>query len=69
MYNISLKVLKEIEKNGFKAYIVGGYARDLYLNRKSYDVDICTSATPMDLRKIFIFSFFSKCSYFKPNII
>jgi tRNA nucleotidyltransferase (CCA-adding enzyme) len=46
-------LVKEIEKNGFKAYIVGGYARDLYLNRKSYDVDICTSATPMDLRKIF----------------
>lgn len=53
MYNISLKVLEEIEKHGFKAYIVGGYARDLYLNRKSYDVDICTSATPMDLKKIF----------------
>lgn len=53
MYNVTLKVLEEIEKHGFKAYVVGGYARDKYLGRKSADVDICTNATPMDLKKIF----------------
>ena len=53
MYNTAIKLLKQIESSGFEAYIVGGYPRDLYLNRQSVDVDICTSATPKDLKKIF----------------
>jgi hypothetical protein len=53
MYNVVLKVLEEIEKHGFKAYVVGGYARDRYMDRKSSDIDICTNATPMDLKEIF----------------
>ena len=42
-----------IESAGYRAYIVGGFARDLYLDRKSADVDICTNATPKDLKEIF----------------
>src|SRR5574344_1408466 len=53
MYNVALEVLKKIEDSGFSAYIVGGFVRDMYLNRKSADVDICTSARPMDLTHIF----------------
>ena len=53
MYKTALELLKQINSNGYKAYIVGGYPRDLYLNRESLDVDICTNATPKDLRKIF----------------
>lgn len=53
MYNASLEILKKINDNGFKAYVVGGYVRDLYLNKRSIDVDICTSATPKQLRQIF----------------
>lgn len=53
MYNTAIKLLKMIEEHGFEAYIVGGYPRDLYLNRPSIDVDICTSATPKDLKEIF----------------
>lgn len=53
MYNTAIKLLKMIEEKGFEAYIVGGYPRDLYLNRPSIDVDICTSATPKDLKDIF----------------
>ncbi|MEG0021427.1 MAG: hypothetical protein RSB77_05925 [Bacilli bacterium] len=53
MYQSAIKVLKEIEENGFKAYIVGGYVRDHYLKRKSSDVDICTSATPKEIINIF----------------
>lgn len=53
MLKSALKVLKEIEKNGFEAYIVGGYPRDYYLNKESLDIDICTSATPKDLILIF----------------
>ena len=53
MLNTSLNLLKMIEKAGFEAYIVGGFARDKYLKRTSYDVDVCTNATPRDLKTIF----------------
>lgn len=53
MYETALRLLKEINKFGFKAYIVGGYPRDLYMHRNSTDVDICTNARPKDLKKIF----------------
>ena len=47
------KVIRKIEDNGFKAYIVGGYVRDYLLDIKSNDVDICTNAKPKDLVNIF----------------
>lgn len=53
MLEIALEILKEIESQGFKAYIVGGYPRDCYLNLETVDVDICTSAQPKDLKQIF----------------
>lgn len=53
MYNASIKILQKINEHGFKAYIVGGYVRDLYLNKRSMDVDICTNATPKELKEIF----------------
>ncbi len=54
MEKIIYEVLDLIEKNGFKAYIVGGYPRDCYLNIVSEDYDICTDATPEQLKKIFL---------------
>ena len=53
MYETALKLLNKIESFGYKAYIIGGYPRDLYLKRSSADVDICTDATPMELHNIF----------------
>lgn len=53
MFENAIEVLKLIEKKGFKAYIVGGYVRDIYLSNTSTDIDICTSAKPKDLVKIF----------------
>ena len=53
MYTTALKILKKIEENGFKAYIIGGFVRDKYLGMDNGDIDICTNATPMDLKKIF----------------
>lgn len=53
MYHAAIEILKKINEAGFKAYVVGGYARDLYLNRHSIDVDICTEATPKELKEIF----------------
>lgn len=49
IYNI----LNKIEKNGYEAYVIGGYVRDYILGINSYDVDITTNATPKDLNKIF----------------
>lgn len=53
MFKSAIKILEEIEKYGFKSYIVGGYVRDKYINKKSSDVDVSTNATPKDLKKIF----------------
>lgn len=49
----ALNLLKELEQKGFKAYIVGGFVRDYLLNKESADIDICTSATPKDLKEMF----------------
>ena len=46
-------ILNKINDSGFEAYLVGGYPRDLYLGRVSTDFDICTNATPKDLKEIF----------------
>ena len=38
-------ILNLLEENNYESYIVGGYVRDFILNKKSYDIDIATSAT------------------------
>lgn len=48
-----LNVLKIINKNGYKSYLVGGYPRDMYMGVKSIDYDICTDATPKEIKEIF----------------
>ena len=47
-----IDVLNRIEENGFEAYVVGGYVRDKILGNESSDIDICTNATPMEIKKI-----------------
>ena len=49
----ALEILKIFNDNGYLAYIVGGYVRDMLLDRKTNDIDICTSATPKDMLEIF----------------
>ncbi len=46
-------VLDKIEKKGYEAYIVGGYTRDMLVGKTTYDIDICTNATPKELISIF----------------
>lgn len=53
MNRATQKILKMIENNGYEAYLVGGYPRDLYMHNETIDYDICTSATPKDLKSIF----------------
>ncbi len=53
MYDDAIDILKKLEYHGYKAYIVGGYPRNLYLNINSNDIDICTNAKPEEIYKIF----------------
>lgn len=62
-----LEVIKDlinvITQKGFKAYVVGGFVRDLYIGKQSDDVDICTSATPKKLKDIFASAILPKEEY------
>ena len=53
MDKIIKNILKNIENEGYEAYIVGGFVRDHLLGKLTYDVDICTNALPMNLKQIF----------------
>ena len=67
MLDKALKVLQLLEENGYEAYIVGGYVRDKLLGIESNDIDICTSATPKEIKDIFKSS--SSPNYGSVNII
>ena len=47
------EIVSQLQENGFEAYIVGGAIRDLLLERSPKDFDICTSATPEEVRAVF----------------
>lgn len=46
-------ILQKLKKSGYDAYIVGGYVRDKVLGLKSDDIDITTSATPLEVTSLF----------------
>lgn len=50
MYQKAIEILNKINELNYEAYIVGGYARDSFMNKKSTDIDICTNA-PINLIK------------------
>lgn len=41
------------EKNGFKAYLVGGAVRDMFMNKEASDWDVATDATPKQVISAF----------------
>ena len=47
------KVNQIFEKNGFKAYLVGGAVRDSLRNKAMHDWDLATNARPEDVMRIF----------------
>jgi tRNA nucleotidyltransferase (CCA-adding enzyme) len=49
----AVPVLEKLEEAGYEAYFVGGSVRDYLLNRPINDVDIATSATPLEVKQIF----------------
>lgn len=48
-----LFIINILEENKFEAFIVGGCVRDCLLNITPKDWDICTSAKPIEIKKIF----------------
>ena len=49
----AISIVKDLHKNNFKAYLVGGCVRDLLCGINPKDFDIATDATPEQIRKIF----------------
>lgn len=47
------KILSELEKNGFEAYMVGGCVRDSIMGREIHDTDITTNALPQQITEVF----------------
>ena len=47
-------VLNRLETNGFEAFVVGGYVRDLLLGRETHDCDVTTNAQPHEIEKVFM---------------
>ena len=48
-----IELLNLFDENGYEAYVVGGYVRDLILGKENFDVDVCTNATPKEMQEIF----------------
>ena len=47
------QIIKTLKRNGYSAYFVGGYVRDLQLGIQSDDIDITTNATPDEVEALF----------------
>lgn len=47
-------IIYTLKSYGYKAYLVGGCVRDLLMDRQPNDWDICTSATPEEMKKCFL---------------
>lgn len=47
------KLIGLLQQAGYSAYVVGGCVRDSIIGRIPHDWDICTSATPTEMLKIF----------------
>ncbi|WGH25576.1 MAG: HD domain-containing protein [Candidatus Shikimatogenerans bostrichidophilus] len=53
--NKILKIISDLSnKLKYKTYLIGGFVRNLFLKRKSYDIDIVTTGNSIKLAKIFI---------------
>ncbi len=51
--NSAKKVIYDLKKQGYEAYIVGGAVRDHILKQPTNDIDITTNAKPHQVSKIF----------------
>ena len=51
-------IIKNLQKAGFEAYIVGGCVRDFLLDKEPKDWDVTTNAKPEEIQKVFPDSFY-----------
>ncbi len=51
--NGAVYILNRLEEAGFCAYVVGGCVRDALMGKVPSDYDICTSATPVEMKRVF----------------
>jgi len=51
-------IIKDLQKAGFEAYIVGGCVRDFLLEQEPKDWDVTTNAKPEEIQKVFPDSFY-----------
>ena len=49
----ALHVVRQLQKNGYSAYIVGGAVRDILLGLQPKDFDVATNATPEEVKRQF----------------
>ena len=49
----AIKVVRRLARYGHEAYLVGGCVRDLLLGHTPKDFDVATSATPLEIKKLF----------------
>lgn len=47
------KLIKDLKRNGYDAYLVGGVVRDFLMKNKFSDIDITTKAKPIQVMKLF----------------
>ena len=50
-------ILSHLEYNGFQGYLIGGSTRDIFNYKSPKDYDICTDATPEQVKKLFLKSY------------
>ena len=47
------RLIAKLYESGYKAYVVGGCVRDTVMGREPHDYDICTSARPEEIMRVF----------------
>ena len=52
-WQAATKVISKLEENGFEAVFVGGAVRDHLMKRPFHDVDVATSALPLEVKALF----------------
>lgn len=52
--NGAKQIIKKLKEKGFSSYAVGGAVRDCLLLKEPYDFDVTTSATPDEVKSLFL---------------
>ena len=53
MFDAAKKIMADMQRLGFEAYIVGGAVRDFLLGIPVHDIDLCTDARPEQVMAVF----------------